>query len=236
MMNVIMVTFTSSPFNAYTWTWGGIAVYAFMIKSILSYRRTRNPIARIYIWLGLTFGTGLLFYGLPGLLTDNISILHYTYFVADIGVQLSLQFAVWLMWFLGMRLYVSLKYLLAVSLSLSFAIMIIEVMTSKVSISQSPHLIVYQDKLPVLILKSIIYVLVALPVGYFLLRQVPNQATAKAKIQSFISGLLFIIVCLAATSNNIFDKGSDTISSSTDLAIFFAVFLLAQLPRPHRFS
>jgi hypothetical protein len=229
-----MVNFTSAPLNAYTWTLGAIAVYAFSTKSILSYRRTKNPLAHIYSWLGFTFATGMLFYGLPGLITQNPHTIRYTYFLADIFVQLSLQFGIWLLWFIGMRVYISLKYLLALTVPLSIAIMIIEVLTSKVTISASPHLIIYTDMFIVLVLKSIIYILVALPLAYFLLKQVPNQATWRAKFQSFIAGMIFITVCLAATSNNIFDKGSDTVQSSMDLAIFFTIFLLAQLPRPFK--
>lgn len=231
MMNAVMVNLTDAPINAYTWTWGAIAIYAFTLKSFLSYKRTKNPLARIYIWLGLTFGTGLLFYGLPGLITQNPHILRITYFTADGFVQLALQFGVWLLWFIGMRVHISLKYLLSCTVPISVATMIIEVLTSHVSVSHSPHLIVYTDKFPVLVLKSILYVVVALPIAYFLLKQVPNQANTRAKFQSFIAGMIFIIVCIAATSNNIFDKGSDTVQSSTELAIFFTIFLLAQLPR-----
>jgi hypothetical protein len=231
MMNAIMVSLTNAPINAYTWTWGAIAIYAFSIKSFATYRRTKNPLARIYTYLGLSFATGLLLYGLPGIITRDPHILRITYFCADGFVQLSLQFGIWLLWFIGMHARISLRYLLACTIPISLATMIIEVLTSTVRVSQSPHLIIYSDKFPVLVLKSIMYIVVALPLAYFLLKQVPNQLTTRAKIQSFIAGTIFIIVCVAATSNNIFDKGSDTIQSSRDLAIFFTIFLLVQLPR-----
>jgi hypothetical protein len=41
--------------------------------------------------------------------------------------------------------------------------------------------------------------------------------------------MVFILVSVAATANNIFDKGSDTVSSATTLAIFFTVFLFISL-------
>lgn len=231
MMNAVMANLTDAPINAYTWTLGAIAIYAFTLKSFLSYKLTKNPVARIYIWLGLTFATGLLFFGLPGIFTLNTHILKITYFTADGFVQLSLQFGIWLQWFIGMRAHIKLKYLLAFTIPISLAILIIEVLTSQVRVSNSHNLIIYTDKFPVLLLKSIMYVIVAFPIAYFLLKQVPNQLSLRAKFQSFISGLIFIIVSVAATTDNIFDKGSDTVQSSIELAIFFAVFLIAQLPR-----
>jgi RsiW-degrading membrane proteinase PrsW (M82 family) len=92
-------------------------------------------------------------------------------------------------------------------------------------------LIVYNDRLPVLILKSIIYATIALPLGYFLLRQAPRQTSLRAKAKSFTAGMIFIVVCLGAISNNIFDKGSDTPTSAVTVLVFFTIFFLAQLPR-----
>lgn len=231
MMKAAMSHITGAPINAYTWTLGGIAIYAFTLKSYLSYRRGKNPLARIYTYLGLAFATGLLLYGLPGIITQNAHILRYTYFAADACVYIALQFGIWLLWFIGLRVYARLKYLLAITVPIAVASMVIEVMTSHVRVSQSPHLIIYSDTFPVSLLKSIMYIGVAFPLAYYLLKQVPNQVTMRAKFQSFISGMIFIIVSVAATSNNIFDKGSDTVQSSTELAIFFVIFLLAQLPR-----
>jgi hypothetical protein len=226
-----MVTLSSAPINALTWTWGAISLYVFVFKSFFTYKRTKNPLARIYTWLSLIFGTGLLFFGLPGLLTQNPHILHYTYFVADGFIQLSMQLGIWLIWFLGLRTYVKLRYLLAMSVPFSLVLLTTEVLTSNVTLSKSPNLIVYTDHFPVLLMKSIIYIAVAIPIGFFLLRQVPHQTTLSSKLKSLVAGLMFIIVCIAAVSNNIFDKGSDTVQSATELAIFFTIFLLAQLSR-----
>jgi hypothetical protein len=60
---------------------------------------------------------------------------------------------------------------------------------------------------------------------------VPHQTTLSSKLKSLVAGLMFIIVCIAAVSNNIFDKGSDTVQSATELAIFFTIFLVVQLSR-----
>lgn len=226
-----MVTLSSAPINALTWTLGAISLYVFTFKSFFTYRRTKNPLANIYTWLSGVFGTGLLFFGLPGILTQNPHILHYTYFMADGFVELSMQLGVWLIWFLGLRTYVKLRYLLAVSIPFSAVLLTTEVLTSNVTVSKSPNLIVYTDHFPVLLMKSIIYIAVAIPIGFFLLRQVPNQTSISAKLKSLVAGLMFIIVCIAAVSNNIFDKGSDTVQSASELAVFFTVFLLAQLSR-----
>ena len=221
-----------TPVNAVTWSLGALALYIFALKSWLSYRHTRNPLAQMYYMLGLAFGSGLFFFGVPGLFTQNPHILRYTYFSADFFIQLSLQVALWLSWFLGLRNRVRLRYILACTIPFSAVLLTIEVLTSRVSVSQSPHLIIYMDKPPVLIMKSIIYLLVALPLGYFLLRQVSSQTTLPARIKTFMASMTFIVVGLAATSNNVFDKGSDTAQSATIVAGFFVIFIVSQLLRP----
>lgn len=224
------------PINAITWTLGAVALYTFGFKSWRGYRRTANPLAQMYYTLGATFGTALFFFGVPGLMTQNLHILRYTYFSADFFVQISMQVLIWLLWFVGLRNYVRLRNIYFFTIPFSILSITLEVLTSHVGISQSPYLIVYSDKLPVLVLKSIIYMAVAMPLGYFLLRQVPNQTSLRAKAKTFTGAMIFIGVGLASTSNNVFDKGSDTRSSATIVMIFFAIFLLAQLlpARPPR--
>lgn len=223
---------TQVPINAITWSLGALALYTFAFKSWRSYRRTRNPLGRMYYVLGLAFGTALFFFGVPGLFTQDPAILRYTYFAADFFVQVSMQVQVWLLWFLAFRNHVRLRSLLLVTVPFSAILLTSEVLMSHVSISQSPYLVVYADQPLTLILKSIIYMSIAMPLGYFLIRQVPNQTTLQAKAKTFIGGMTFIVVGLAATSNNVFDKGSDTAQSATIVAVFFVVFFLIQLLRP----
>lgn len=219
------------PINSITWSVGAATLYVFTFRSWRTYLRTRNPLARMYCILSGAFGTALFFFGVPGLLTRDTGVLLYTYFTADFFVQVSMQIQVWILWFLGMRYRVPLKYLYLITIPLSIASITTEILSSNVSVSQSPYLIVYSDKPPVLIMKSIIYVTIALPLGYFLIRQAPRQVTWRAKVKSLASGMIFIAVCLAATSNNVFDKGSDTPGSAKTLLVVFIVFLLAQAPR-----
>lgn len=222
----------NAPINSIAWSLGSLTLYIFSVKSWFSYRLTRNPLARMYYMLGLTFGTALFFFGVPGLFTRDTHILRYMYFLADLFAQISMQVQVWLLWFLGLRSRVRLDYLYLVTIPFSAVLMTLQALTSSVGISWSPYLIVYTDRPAVLILKSIIYVVIALPIGYFLLRQVPKQTSFKSKVKSFMAGMTFIVICLAATSNNIFDAGSDTPQSATVVSVFFVIFLLAQLIRP----
>lgn len=186
----------------------------------------------MYYVLGLTFGTALFFFGVPGLITQDLNVIRITYFLADLFVQISMQVQVWILWFLGLRNRVRLDYLYLVTIPFSTLLMTMQALTSHVSISQSPYIINYIDKPAVLILKSIIYMCVSMPIGYFLIREAPKQVTLPAKLKTLIGGMTFVIVSLAATSNNIFDKGSDTQQSATVLGVFFFVLLLTQLLRP----
>jgi len=227
------------PINAVSWSLGALALYMFAFKSWRSYRTTRNPLGRMYCVLGLTFGTALFFFGVPGLFTRDVSVLRITYFLADLFVQISMQVQLWLLWFLGLQGRTRLVYLYLITVPFSAVLMTLQALTSHVDISWSPYLIVYTDGTAVLILKSIIYLAIALPIGYFFVREAPRQSTFKARAQSFMAGLTFIVVCLAATSNNIFDKGSDTPTSAAVISVLFIIFFLAELlrssgPKPAR--
>ncbi len=143
-----------------------------------------------------------------------------------------MQVQVWLLWFLGLRSYVRLDYLYLVTIPFSAVLMTLQALTSQVTVDRSPYIIAYTDQMPVLILKSIIYVAIAMPIGYFLIRQVPKQTSFKSKLKSFVAGMTFIVICMAATSNNIFDKGNDTPDSIAVVFTFFIVFVIVQLLRP----
>lgn len=220
------------PINAVTWSLGSLALYTFAFRSWRSYKLTKTPVAKMYYVLGLAFGTSLFFFGVPGLFTQDTHTLRYTYFFADCFAQVSMQVALWLLWFLGLRGRVRLDYLYLVSIPFSAVLLTLQALTSQVTMSNDPFLIVYTDKPAVLAMKSIIYLAVSLPIGYFLLKQVPKQASLKSKVKSFMAGMTFIVISLAATTNNIFDKGSDTAGSATVVAIFFIIFFFAQLLRP----
>lgn len=227
-MNLMLHT----PLNAFTWILGCAAMVLFASKSLRTYRAGKNPLALIYIWITAMLGIAFLFFGIPPLLTENARVLKYTYFLADFFVQCSMQAMTWLLWFIGLQSHVRLKVLLTGTSLFSAILLSLQLLTSHAAIDKSPHLVVYSDQLPVLIMKSCIYIAVAWPIGYFLIRQVRAQVSLRAKIKSLSTGLIFILVSLAATTNNIFDKGSDTVQSTGMLAVFFGIFLLiAAWPR-----
>ncbi|MEK7594554.1 MAG: hypothetical protein AAB436_02885 [Patescibacteria group bacterium] len=217
------------PVNALTWTLGSVAVYVFAYKSWRTYKATKNPLAQIYALMSAGLATAFFFFGVPALLTDNTDILRFTYLLADITVQITLQLEIWLLWFLGLRNKIRLRTLIIMTSMFSIVLLLTEATTSKARISDSPHLVVYSDIPSVLIMKSIIYVGIAIPLGYFFLRQVPKQTTPQAKARLLLSALTFITLSLAATSNNIFDNGSDTLQSTLILAGLFTVLLIVSL-------
>ncbi len=218
-----------TPWNAFTWTLGSFTMYTSAFKSWRTYNRNKNPLAIIYFWITFTLGVAFFFFGVPALLSNHTQLLKYTYFLADVFVQCSMQAMAWLVWFIGLRKVIRLRVLLISTSLFSLGLLGTQLLTSEVSLSQNPHLVVYTDHFSVLLMKSVIYLAVALPLGYFILRQVPTQPTRRAQAKSFLNGLIFIVVSLAATYNNIFDKGSDTTTSTTILALIFAAFLAVSL-------
>jgi len=218
-----------APINAITWTIGSIPTTRFGIKGLMTYRKTKSPFSRRYGLMAVLLGFSFFMLGVPPLFTQDVGILHITSFIADVFVQAGLQVLVWLLWFIGLRKYFKLSQLLSVSIIYSVVLLTIELMTSHVIIQIHPSLVQYVDKPIVLILKSIIYLALALPLGFFFLAQVPKAPDLIAKLKSVMTAMVFILVSVAATANNIFDKGSDTVSSATTLAIFFTVFLFISL-------
>lgn len=220
------------PINAYTWTLGCVAMAVFAFKSWHLYGLTKNPLAIMYTTVTVTLGVAFFFFGVPPFLTNNDAILKYTYFMADLWVQIAMQAMAWLLWFIGLRMVIGLRPLISVTATFSAVLLTLQLLSSQASVSQSPHLVVYADHMPVLIMKSVIYIVIAWPIGYFLIRQAFRQPNTRAILKSLTTGLIFILVSVAATMNNIFDKGSDTVTSTSIVAIFFGLFLLvASLPR-----
>ena len=220
------------PINAITWTIGAIAYYAYAARSWASYHAAKNPLAHIYFWMTLIFGTAFLLFGAPALLFIDPLRLRVTYVLADVFVQAGMQTQVWLMWFIRFRNRFRLRHMLALSMTFSAILLIIEAATSTVSIQASPYLVIYADKPIVLILKSIIYLSVAMPLGYFFVRQAPAQPSLRGRLLSLLTGFIFLGVGLSATSNNIFDRGSDTLSSALVTGgIFVVTFILCAFPR-----
>lgn len=220
------------PVNAYTWTLGCAAMIVFAFKSWRLNSQTKNPLAVIYTAITVTLGIAFFFFGVPAFFTADGTILKYTYFLADLFVQISMQAMAWLLWFIGLRTAVQLRVLISLTAGFSAVLLILQLLTSQAWVDQSADLVVYADQMPVLVMKSAIYITIAWPIGYFLIREAFRQSAVRAVLKSLATGLIFILVSLAATINNIFDRGSDTRTSTVVVAVFFGLFLVvAALPR-----
>jgi len=224
-----------TPVNALTWTLGGISIGSFGLRGLRTYKQTGNEVAIIYAWLGATLSSSFFLFGVPALLTQNLTTLKYSSILADVMIQISMQVIVWLLWFIGLRAYVRLRRVLALTITTSIVLILVELSgTSRtVTISYMPHIVNYLDNTFVLVLQSIIYLSICLPVGYFFLLQIPRQPSAWLKIKSLLNAVIFISISLAATWNNLFDKGADTKNSAIFLAVIFMIFLVfSWLPTP----
>ena len=213
------------PINAITWTIGSVPTTRFGIKALVSSKQSRSPFSNKYGYMAILLGLAFFLLGVPALFTRNTDILKATSFLADISIQTGMQILVWMVWFIGARKYFKLMQLLSITITYSIILLMLELFTSYVKVSTHPNLVLYIDRPIVLALKSFIYLVLALPLGYFFLTQVPKAVGIISKLKAIMTSLVFIIVSVAAASNNIFDKGADTVSSSTTLAIFFTIFL-----------
>lgn len=220
------------PYNSIAWLLGAFAVFTFGFRSLLAYRETGNQVAKIYFGMTMAFGLGFFTYGILGLYTINPNKILVSYVLGDLGVQIGIQFQVWLLWFIGLRNRLRLRYLLIASSSFSAILMILEAFTSKVSINQSPLLFISTDIPLVLVMKCILYMGVSWPLGYFFLTQSRMQPTVRARITSISTGLLFLIVSIAAVVNSITSGGSDSYESALiDAGIFIVFWVVNLIPR-----
>lgn len=216
-------------FNGVPWTIASVLVYRFGIKGYRSYRKSKNPLSKIYGFLGLTLGTSLFFYGVPILITINADIIKYTYFIGDLFAQIAMQINIWLLWFIVFRYRVRLRNILIFSVPYSVILLAIQLKTSYITYSYNPLIVGYNDHTSLIILKSIIYIGVAWPLGFFFLHQLPSQPDLLTKFKSLIIGGMFILISGIATYQEITDKGADTYNSALFSLVIFLVFLAGSL-------
>lgn len=221
------------PINAITWTFGAIPILILCFRGLKTYRQAGNPLSLMYVIIGFTVSLGFLLIGIPPFFTSNSSILIITYYLATISFLSSIQAQTWLLWFIGLRKYISLKKLLLASIIFALVILGLQVGTSHAFVQYQPHLVQYIDAPDVLLFKSALYILLALPISYFFINQARIQKEWLIKAKSLTTAAVFLTVCAAAVSTNILYKGGDSVSSSKILDIVFALILLGCL-LPHR--
>lgn len=217
------------PYNSITWILGSLALMAFGLRSFFAYRESGNEIAKIYCGISLSFAVGFLLFGLPAVFTIDTTKLIKTYVLSEAFIQLGMQFQVWLLWFIGLRNRVRLRYLLLASGLMSASIVVIEAFTSRYKIMTNPLFFVSMDIPLALIMKSILYIAVCWPLGYFFIVQARHQASFRSKLTSYVTGLVFLIISAGAVASCITSGGGDTYSSSVIDSIVFIGFLVVNL-------
>ena len=224
----------TAPINAYTWTFGAIPIIILCYRGLKSYRQAGNPLSLMYVIIAFTVSLGFLLIGIPPFFTSKSSILIITYYLATIVFLLSLQAQTWLLWFIGLRKYISLKKLLLASGIFALVILGLQIGTSHAIVEYNPHLVQYTDAPDVLIFKSAFYILIAVPISYFFINQARVQKEWLVKSKSLITAAVFLTVCAAAVSTNILYKGGDSVSSSRIIDIVFTIILLGSIiPHGH---
>lgn len=215
-----------APINGITWAIGSIPTLRFGIRSFQPYETRKNPVAKIYGYFCTILGLSFLCFALPMFITNDTHILKYTSWGADVLIQIGMQVLIWLGWFLGLRNRIRLGYLLAIGCTYSFVMLTYEFFSSSATIDNVHHLVVYSNHPPVLIMQCIIYLGLSWPIAGYFLFQLPKQSDLKAKLKNLMNASIFFVVSSAVSANDIFDKGSDTVSGDLVLVIFFVLFLI----------
>jgi len=214
------------PIDAIAWCIGATVLWIFTLKCYLNYRVTRNPLLPKYMMIASTLGASCLLFGLPSLLTHDNHTLFYTNYIGDVFVQICMMGQIWLAWFIGWKKFVPLWVVLVPTIVFSCVILFFEYHTSSVYWSSSPYVVVYNDAKSILWMKSILYILISWPLGYFFIRLGLAQQSRLARIKSIMTGLMFIFISGAAIYTNLFNHGSDNFNSAVQNFIVFSVFLL----------
>ncbi|MEO7617344.1 MAG: hypothetical protein ABIS59_00720 [Candidatus Saccharibacteria bacterium] len=217
------------PYNSYSWFLGFIALFAFSLRSLAAYNETGNQVAKIYSRMSMAFAFGFLFFAIPMALTLDPAVLTHYYPLSEIPVQIAVQLEIWLLWFIGLRSKIHLRYLLMVSIPLSIIIIGTEIATSHFVVTQNPLIATSVDILFVSFLKSLLYIMISWPLGFFFIAQAKLQPTLRAKITSVMTGLVFLIVSLGAVASSFTSGGGDTYSSTVIDGILFVMFSVVNL-------
>ena len=216
------------PYNAYSWTLGWIVITLFAYKSYKNYQRTKNPLAKIYAYIGIMFGTSFFFFGVPNALTNNPNTLLHTYWTADILAQLGMLAQARLLWFIGFRGRVRWVFVAIPTVCLSATILWFEIhgQPSHIVVDTGARLVRYIDAPITNYLKSLIYTIIAYPIGYFFIRQGFRSGTSKARATSIAAGLVFVFIASSSIQNALITKGSD---NKVSVIVNTCVFITFQL-------
>jgi hypothetical protein len=163
------------PYNSFSWFLGFVGLFLFSLRSLAAYKETGNQVAKIYSRMSMAFALGFLFFAIPMALTLDPAVLTKYYTLSEIPVQIAVQLEIWLLWFIGLRNKIHLRYLLLVSIVLSIIIIGTEIGTSHFVITQNPLIATSVDILFVSFLKSILYIMISWPLGFFFIAQAKLQ-------------------------------------------------------------
>lgn len=206
-------------------------MWLFAYKSYLHYRSSHNPMANINVYFGLALGVGLFWYGVPVIFTRDPNILLITYYLTTFFVQLSLLIVIWFVWFAILRNKIRLRMLMIPAILIVAAIMVLEVMTSGVTVDSSAIPVQYIDIFTVAVLKSIMYIGVGFSIGGFYLVQGAKQAQMRAKFRLVMFGLVFILISGATAWSSLVEHGRDTVAGSyVDIVMFIFFLLVIAIP------
>ncbi|HVE81074.1 MAG TPA: hypothetical protein VNA68_03000 [Candidatus Dormibacteraeota bacterium] len=224
------MAFDQIPLNAYAWTMGGIALFFFALRSYRNHQETKNPVAWMYFLLGAPIAVAFFLYGIPPMLSKDPDVVIQTYYLADMFVMISMIAQSRLMWFIGLKNRIRYAWVALPTIMLTLTILLLEFGTSKAAFGN--NLTLYTDIEPVLYAKSLLYLLICFPIGYFFIHQGALNPETRAKAKSIITGVAFILVSAAAISSSLLQQGSDTHESAISNFFVFLLFLIINtLPR-----
>lgn len=211
------------PINAIAYSFGALTMFIYAIRGFYSYRQTHNPLAQIYVSVGLTLGLSFFWWGIPPLFSTNPHLLIYGQYLADSFLQLCFVAMARLLWFFGFRDHLKFRYLAIPIILWGIPLVASDILYSTVTIIGD--IAAYHDAFITLVLKSIIYIAVPWPVGYFYMKQGLKQPELLNRLKLISMGLVYVLISAFAVLDNL-NGGADTQADSIGRIVIFALFLL----------
>ncbi len=215
------------PINAYTWTIGALGMFVYVIKSLLSYRKTHNPLGLIYASIGVGLGLGFLCFGVMGFFSTDTTVLLKADQLGELFIQIGMIGEAWLLWYIALRGRIRFLYILIPTLIMNIAIVVTVFHYTQLVVVN--NVMVSIDAPITSLLKTIIYIVIPWPTGYILIKQGLAQSTFIAKARLVSIGLAYFFVTIYAIISNWTTHGGDSPTGSVIALVFFSIFLIVTL-------
>lgn len=214
-------------YNAIGWVIGGVSLLVFGLQVYRVDRSLSTQLTRHYILYSIALGSGIIIFSAPALLTGNQAVLKGFYIVGEALIDFSLVYQAW----------IAAHFLVGSALAKRIATIVTGVLAAFLWVMQilSPapyrfeNSVVWGMNTPAHFAIATIMTILILPVTYFFLKQAFNGTETIARIKSFATGAICLIIYVQYMFLLFYYNDRQPLWSSIVNIVAFSAFLIALL-------